>query len=84
MINILLIILILLIVYKLYYNNSEDFINITNPFLQGLSQFELGTSIPDESQILEKPTIPLVSYDIIDNVIDNKYPKILLCKDIIK
>ena len=71
MINILLIILILLIVYKLYYNNSEDFINITNPFLQGLSQFELGTSIPDESQILEKPTIPLVSYDIIDNVIDD-------------
>ena len=72
MLNILLIILILLIVYKLYYNDLEHFVyNTTNPFVGGLSQFDLGTSIPDESQILAKPVKPLVSYDIIDEVLVN-------------
>lgn len=82
MINILLIILLILIIYNLYYNsentknttnneNTENFINITNPFIGGLSQSQLGTSIPDESQILEKPIKPLLSYNIIDNVLDS-------------
>ena len=76
MINILLVILLLLIIYNLYYKNKENFINITNPFIGGLSQSQLGTSIPDESQILEKPIKPLLSYNIIDNVLDtNNNPK---------
>jgi hypothetical protein len=32
--------------------NSETFINITNPFVSGLSQFQLGSINPDKSQIL--------------------------------
>ena len=75
MINTLLVILILFIVYKLYYNNSENFINITNPFVDGLSQSQLGTSIPDESQILEAPIKPLLSYNIIDEVVINNNEK---------
>ena len=73
MIKIILILLILLVFYKIYtiyfQNTNEPFINITNPFLgsspnHNLSQFQLGTSIPDESQILSKNTIPLVSNGI--------------------
>ena len=73
MINILLIILLLLIIYNLYdkdTTNTEKFINITNPFIGGLSQSQLGSSIPDESQILETPIKPLLSYNIIDKVLD--------------
>jgi hypothetical protein len=81
MINLVLIILLLLIIYNLYYKdnvNTEKFINITNPFIGGLSQSQLGSSIPDESQILEKPIKPLLSYNIIDKVLytkDNKNKK---------
>jgi hypothetical protein len=50
MIRVILIIIIALIVFKIYQLQTsscqEDFINITNPFVDGLSQFQLG-SIPD-------------------------------------
>jgi hypothetical protein len=61
MIRIFLILIIALIIYKIYtletcnqnnQNNQENFINITNPFVDGLSQFQLGASRPDDGGIL--------------------------------
>lgn len=62
MIRVILILIIILIVYKIYQlqnsnelnnkNNQENFINITNPFVDGLSQYQLGASRPDDGGIL--------------------------------
>ena len=55
MITFILILVILLIVYKIYELNQssqENYINITNPFVDGLSQFQLGSSRPDDGGIL--------------------------------
>lgn len=57
MIRVILILIIVLIIYKIYQlqsssNNQEDFINITNPFVDGLSQFQLGAARPDDGGIL--------------------------------
>ena len=61
MLRVILIIIIFIILYKIYlikYSDSnstvssEGFINITNPFVSGLSQFQLGTPRPDKTQML--------------------------------
>lgn len=54
MIRVILILLILLISYKIYEisHSQENFINITNPFVDGLSQFQLGATHPDDGGIL--------------------------------
>lgn len=61
MIRVILILIILLIIYKIYElnqntnttaNSQENFINITNPFVDGLSQAQLGASRPSEGGIL--------------------------------
>jgi hypothetical protein len=65
MIRVILTLIILLVIYKIYQLNQsscnntsintesqENFINITNPFVDGLSQFQLGSSRPDDGGIL--------------------------------
>ena len=63
MIRLILILIIALIIYKIYElqnsqsmqisaNNQENFINITNPFVDGLSQYQLGALRPDDGGIL--------------------------------
>ena len=82
--EILLVIIIGLVILKIMNHpkektENEPFVNITNPFINGmyngddLSQWQLGTSIPDSSQILSKPNIPLVQTDIVNNVKKLKY-----------
>ena len=81
--EILLVTVIILIVINIINppkkNETESMTNITNPFIRGgfppdgLSQWQLGTSIPDESQILSKPNIPLVQKDIVNNIKKYKY-----------
>ena len=44
--------------YKTNYDYTEPYINITNPFVDGLSQAQLGASMPDESQFLGPDSIP--------------------------
>ncbi len=63
--RIILILLIILVVYRIYttYNDNqnvskESYINITNPFVKGLSQAQLGADMPDENQFLGPDTIP--------------------------
>ncbi len=62
--RIILILLIILVVYKIYttyYDNlvkTESYINITNPFVKGLSQAQLGADMPDENQFLGLDSIP--------------------------
>jgi len=66
MIKIILVLLIILVIYKIYttyYNNSkpeaeETYINITNPFVDGLSQFQLGADEPNISQVLDGSDLP--------------------------
>lgn len=70
MIRVILILIIALIIFKIYqlqsYSNQEDFINITNPFVDGLSQYQLGASRPDDGGILG------MDNDYFgDNIIDN-------------
>ena len=76
MLNIILVIIIfmiiaMMIINKYNYNVKEKLTNVTNPFASGLSQFQLGTKIPDNSQILTKPIKPSQYYDIVNNVLDN-------------
>ena len=59
MLRVILIIIIFIILYKIYlikypdsFDNTESFINITNPFVSGLSQFQLGSNQPDKTQML--------------------------------
>lgn len=84
-IRIILIVLIILVVFKIYTtfsddsqnlsdyttNEKEPYINITNPFVKGLSQAQLGADMPDSSQILGANTIPLLSYESSNNVINS-------------
>ena len=46
--------------------------NVTNPFANGLSQFQLGTEIPDTSQIMIQNPKELLYHDIINNVLDGE------------
>lgn len=56
MIRLILVLIIVLIIYKIYQLKqsefSENFINITNPFVDGLSQFQLGNTRPDDGGVL--------------------------------
>lgn len=54
----ILVIIVLIIFYNTFYNNQDQFINITNPFVDGLSQFQLGADQPDESAILDGSDLP--------------------------
>lgn len=68
MIKIILVLLIILVIYKIYtsyydtYNHNpkseEPYINITNPFVDGLSQFQLGADQPNISQVLDGSDLP--------------------------
>lgn len=74
MIKIILVLLIILVIYKIcssYYRKSKDqdqeqdrelenehYINITNPFVDGLSQFQLGADEPNITQILDGSDLP--------------------------
>ena len=61
MIKIILVLLIVIVIFKIYdsyYNNPDPFINITNPFVDGLSQYQLGADIPDSSAILDGSDLP--------------------------
>lgn len=81
MIRVILILIIVLIIYKIYElqksqssqistNNQENFINITNPFVDGLSQYQLGASRPVDGGILGMDG-EYFGDDIIDNINDD-------------
>jgi hypothetical protein len=75
MIRVILIFIIALIIYKIYQlndvtvnqENQENFINITNPFVDGLSQYQLGATRPDDGGILGMDG-EYFGDDIIDNI----------------
>jgi hypothetical protein len=62
----LIIIVVLVKIFTVYFNNpntqtdseTEPYINITNPFVDGLSQFQLGADVPDASAILDGSDLP--------------------------
>lgn len=70
MIKIILVLIIIVVIYKIYTtyylnnNNGDDdkleepYINITNPFVNGLSQFQLGVDEPNITQILDGSDLP--------------------------
>lgn len=69
MIKIILVLLIILVIFKIYttyysndndynYNKSDSFINITNPFVDGLSQFQLGADEPNITSVLDGSDLP--------------------------
>lgn len=61
MIKIILIIIIIIVlikIFSIYFEKSDAFINITNPFVDGLSQFQLGADVPDSSAILDGSDLP--------------------------
>ena len=80
MLKAILIILIVIVIFKIYttYNENnlktnqvrENFdFNINNPFVDGLSQFQLGNNVPDQGSILDPDTLPVLSSN---NVISAK------------
>jgi uncharacterized protein (DUF1499 family) len=84
MLKAILIILIVIVIFKIYttYNENnlrtkeeqlksrENFdFNINNPFVDGLSQFQLGNNVPDQGSILDPDTLPTLSSN---NVINAK------------
>jgi hypothetical protein len=77
-IRFILIALIIIVVLKIFlvYNqssscNPETYINITNPFVDGLSQAQLGATMPDYNQILGPNTLPVSNSN---NVINSSDP----------
>ncbi len=80
-IKIVLIVIIILVVIQICLSTfkssdceierRENYINITNPFVGGLSQAQLGADMPDESQILGYGTLPPSSSN---NVITSSNP----------
>jgi hypothetical protein len=65
---------------------KEYYINITNPFVDGLSQAQLGADMPDESQILGPDTLPISNANNVITSPDklrelNYYDQILYKKD---
>ena len=66
MIKIILVLIIILVIFKIYttyYQNDnniseEPYINITNPFVDGLSQFQLGADEPNVTQVLDGSDLP--------------------------
>ena len=61
MIKIILVIIIIVVLIKIfsaYSTNPESYINLTNPFVDGLSQFQLGADVPDASAILDGSDLP--------------------------
>ena len=84
MIKFILIFLIILVIYKIYTiyfqnTNSDPFINITNPFVDGLSQFQLGANLPSDTSIIDNNNLPTIAYNgdlknkhvYQDNIIDS-------------
>ncbi len=78
MLRTILIILIIIVIFKIYttYNENnqpkikEHFdYNINNPFVDGLSQAQLGANVPDQGSILDPDTLPVLSSN---NVISAK------------
>ncbi len=58
---VIIIIFVLVYLFSNYFNNfnsSENYINITNPFVQGLSQFQLGADVPDVVSTLNGSDLP--------------------------
>jgi len=73
MLRIILILLIIIVVYKIYYVNynkniDEPFVNITNPFVDGLSQFELGSDEPDQVSFMNPDTLPSTNSNVLNRI----------------
>ena len=80
MIKIILIILIIFVlgkIFSIYYDNSDQFINITNPFVNGLSQFQLDSIEPDIVSTLNgsdlPPQQPYNPFNPANNLINKTY-----------
>lgn len=64
MIKIILVLIIIIVIFKIYtsyYSNndkSDSFINITNPFVNGLSQYQLGADEPNITSVLDGSDLP--------------------------
>ena len=54
----ILIIIVLIKIFSIYSNKTDSFINITNPFVDGLSQYQLDPDSPDISSILDGSDLP--------------------------
>lgn len=59
------ILLIIIVIFAVAYviDTKEKFINITNPFVDGLSQYQLASNTPDESQILGADLLPAFEFE---------------------
>ena len=76
MLRTILIILIIIVIIKIYitYNQNNTSVkenfdyNINNPFVDGLSQAQLGANVPDQGSILDYDTLP----DLYSNNVINK------------
>jgi len=67
MLRIILLLLIFFVLYKIYNTSTEPFINITNPFVNGLSQFQLGNS-PDYNSYLNLNDKPSSNKNVINRI----------------
>ena len=80
MLNIILILLIFIVLYQIYINKSnnstnvktEPYINITNPFTQGLSQAQLGNDMVDKVSYMDPSDLPSTNENMIVRNVDNK------------
>jgi hypothetical protein len=101
MLNTILILLIIIVVYKIFLSYNEKFkninknttrepyINITNPFVQGLSQAQLGADMIDKVSNMNKYNLPSTNQNVLNTNIQssgekrNSIPKNINNKNII-
>lgn len=73
MLKIILVIIIIIVLIKIFnicFQNYDQFINITNPFVNGLSQFQLGSNLPNQTNLMYMDTSNNNNnYDILDELI---------------
>jgi len=72
MLKLILIILIFIVIYKIYNTSTnkqnksvEQYINITNPFVQGLSQAQLGNDRVDKVSFINQQNLPSSNSNVI-------------------
>jgi len=66
---VIIIIIVLIKIFSIYFEKSDSFINITNPFVDGLSQYQLGADKQDNISTLNISDLPDIPDHYSNNIV---------------
>ncbi len=67
MLNIIFILLIFIVISQIYIQQyQESYINITNPFVQGLSQYQLGNDMENKVSYMDQNDLPSTNHNVLN------------------